>query len=58
MIKQDRFINNPLQSDFKEYSFTIDLNQTFKQFRIKLIGTSENQAYVPIVRNLRVIALA
>ena len=58
MIRQDRFINNPLQSDFKEYSFTIDLNQTFKQFRIKLIGTSENQAYVPIVRNLRVIALA
>ena len=58
MTKQDRYINNPLQSDFKEYTFTIDLNQTFKQFRIKLIGTSENQAYVPIIRNLRVIALA
>lgn len=58
MIKQDRFMNNPSISDFKEYSFTVDLNETFKQFRIKLIGTSENQAYVPIIRNLRVIALA
>ena len=58
MVKQDRFINSPLQSDFKEYSFTTNLNETFKQFRIKLIGTSENQAYVPIIRNLRVIALA
>jgi hypothetical protein len=58
MTKQDRFINNPNLSDFKEYTFTTNLNQTFKQFRIKIIGTSENQAYVPIIRNLRTIALA
>ena len=58
MIKQDKFINTPAISDFKEYSFTVDLNEIFKQFRVKLIGTSENQAYVPIIRNLRVIALA
>jgi hypothetical protein len=58
MLKQDRFINNPSISDFKEYSFTVDLNESFKQFRVKLIGTSENQSFVPIIRNLRVIALA
>jgi hypothetical protein len=58
MVKQDKFISNPAMSDFKEYSFTINLNETFKQFRVKLIGTSKNQAYVPIIRNLRVIALA
>ena len=58
MVTQDRFINNPLPSDFKEYSFTTNINNSFKQFRVKLIGTSRNQAYVPIIRNLRVIALA
>lgn len=58
MIKQDRFISNPSSSDFKEYVFTTNLSTSFKQFRIKLIGTSKNQSYVPIIKNLRVIALA
>jgi hypothetical protein len=58
MIKQDRFIGNPSPSDFKEYVFTTNLPNSFKQFRIKLIGTSKTQSFVPIIRNLRVIALA
>jgi hypothetical protein len=56
--KQDRFIDNPTLLDLKEYTFTVNLNTTFKKFRIKLIGTSENQAFVPIIKNLRTIALA
>ena len=58
MTKQDRFISNPTPSDFKDYTFTANLSNTFKQFRIKLIGTSKSQAFVPIIKNLRVIALA
>jgi hypothetical protein len=58
IVKQDRFLNEPLPNDFREYAFTVDNLSSFKQFRIKLIGTSKNQAYVPIIRNLRVIALA
>lgn len=58
IVKQDRFLNEPLPNDFKEYTFTVDNLSPFKQFRVKLIGTSKNQAYVPIIRNLRVIALA
>ena len=44
--------------NFKEYTFTIDNLPSFKFYRIKLIGTSTNQVYVPRVKNLRVLALA
>lgn len=56
-IKQDRFMHVPSPSDFNEYQFTANLDTEFKHFRIKLIGTSRNQAFVPMIRNLRVIAL-
>jgi hypothetical protein len=45
-------------SDFKEYVFTVDNLPAFRNFRIKLLGTSTNQVYVPRIRNLRVISLA
>jgi hypothetical protein len=45
-------------SDFKEYVFTVDNLPSFKNFRIKLLGTSTNQVFVPRIRNLRVISLA
>lgn len=44
--------------DYKEHTFTIDNLPSFRHFRIKLIGTSTNQVYVPRIKNLRVIALA
>jgi hypothetical protein len=50
------FEANP--SAFREYQFTIDGLESFKIFRIKLIATSENQSNVPIIKNLRAIALA
>ena len=46
------------EPDFKEHTFTIDELPSFKSYRIKLLMTSTNQAYVPQIRNLRVIALA
>ena len=44
--------------DFREYTFTMDNLPTFNNYRIKLLLTSDSQAFVPMVRDLRVIALA
>jgi hypothetical protein len=44
--------------DFKEYNFTADNLPPFRSYRIKLVGTSTNQVYVPRIKDLRVIALA
>jgi len=43
---------------FKEYVFTVDELPSFKSYRIKLVATSTNQAYVPRIKQLRTIALA
>ena len=48
----------PEELGYKEYTFTADNLPSFKSYRIKLVLTSTNQAYVPRVRDLRVIALA
>jgi hypothetical protein len=50
--------SNPGSQAFSEMQFTIDRLPTFNNFRIKIIGTSTNQAYVPNIKNLRVLALA
>jgi len=44
--------------DYKEYAFTTDELPSFKSYRIKIIMTSTNQAYVPRMKDLRVISLA
>ena len=49
---------DPADLTYKEYVFTIDDLPSFKNYRIKLIGTSTNQAYAPRIRELRTIALA
>lgn len=54
--KSDVYTQVPSLNYFKEYKFTIDNLDPFQFFRIKLIGTSTNQAVVPQFRNLRVIA--
>ena len=43
---------------FKEIEWTVDELPAFKIFRIKLIMTSTNQAIVPVIQDLRAIALA
>ena len=44
--------------DFTEYSFTMNGLPTFRSYRLKIVMTSTNQAYVPRIRDLRTIALA
>ena len=45
-------------TNFQEYSFTVDKLPTFRYYRIKLLLTSTSQVFVPKVRDLRVMALA
>jgi hypothetical protein len=48
----------PTPNSFVEYEFSDDSLPNFKIFRVKLILTSTNQAYPPIIQDLRAIALA
>jgi len=56
--KSDNFLLVPQAQSFKEYKFSADRLQSFRTFRIKIIGASTNQAYPPQLKNLRVFALA
>ena len=53
----DIYTQYPSLNHFKEYKFTIDNLTPFNMFRIKIIGTSTNQAIIPQFRNLRCIAV-
>ena len=44
--------------EFKEYTFTVDRLPSFRNYRVKLVMTSNSQVYVPRIRDLRVVALA
>ena len=56
--KLDSYQPVPLAQMFQEYQYTVDRLPPFSSFRIKIIGTSTNSAFVPRVRALRVLALA
>ena len=56
--KVDSYTAKPDLLLYREYKYTADKLLPFSSFRIKVIGTSTNQAIVPQIRNLRVIALA
>ena len=56
--KVDSYTAKPDLALYREYKYTADKLLPFSSFRIKIIGTSTNQAIVPQIRNLRVIALA
>ena len=43
---------------YRDYNFTADNLPTFRSYRVKIVMTSTNQAYVPRMKDLRVIALA
>ena len=43
---------------YSNYEFTANNLPDFKYFRVKVVLTSTNQAYVPKIKNLRAIALA
>ena len=44
--------------EFKEYTFTVDRLPPFRNYRVKLVMTSQSQVYVPRMKDLRVLALA
>ena len=56
--KIDSYLPEPSPELFREYRWTMDELTPFSSFRIKIIGTSTNLAYVPQFKNLRVVALA
>jgi len=56
--KTDVYTVEPTLDLFREYTFTADRIPPFTSFRIKIVGTSTNQAIVPQFRNLRAVALA
>ena len=56
--KNDYHAYVPGPRAFKEIEWTVDELPSFKIFRIKLIMTSTNQAIVPVIQDIRAIALA
>ena len=48
----------PEELQYKEYTFTANELPSFKTFRIKFLMTSTNQAFVPRLTSLKVIATA
>ena len=46
------------ESDFKDYEFSIDKLPEFNSFSIKIIMTGTDQSRVPLIKDLRAIALA
>ena len=48
----------PEELEYKEYTFTANELPSFKTFRIKFLMTSTNQAFVPRLTSLKVIATA
>ena len=58
IVKTDNVTQTPAINDFREYKFSIDNLPSFSSFRIKLVGTSINQASPPMIRNFRALGLA
>ena len=57
--KNDIYTSNPSLIDYREYKFSMmDLSSPFSSFRIKIIGTSTNQAQIPMIKNLRITSFA
>ena len=57
-VRSDSLTQTPSPGSYREYKYSIDNLPAFTSFRIKLVGTSVNQASPPMVRNFRVLGLA
>jgi hypothetical protein len=55
--RSDEYVSESLEDEYKDYSFSIDNIPQFTSFAIKIVGTSSNQAYSPLIKDLRAIAL-
>ena len=58
MFKSNSYGFEPQDIEYKDYTFTADNLPSFRSYRIKIVLTSKNQAYVPRIKDLRVLALA
>jgi len=58
IAKSANFKNLSPELEYKEYQFTINNLPEFRYFSVKLIGSSQDQAHPPRLREFRVIALA
>ena len=55
--KPDVYVPSSLDNEFREYQFTADNLGLFVGYRIKIVMSGTNQAYVPKIKQLRTIAL-
>jgi hypothetical protein len=55
--RPDKNVAASLSDEFKEYTFSINNLSEFTGFAIKLVATTTNQAIVPIIEDIRAIAL-
>lgn len=55
--RSDVDVRSSLNDEYLDYSFTADNLPAFTGFQIKIIGTGTNQAYSPIIKDLRVLAV-
>lgn len=55
--RSDTKVSASLNGEFREYEFTADNLDLFIGYRIKIVMSGTNQAYVPIIKQLRTIAL-
>jgi hypothetical protein len=55
--RSDVLVPPSLSGQYLEYSFSTDNIAQFTSFAIKIIGTTTNQAYSPLIKDLRAIAL-
>lgn len=55
--RPDSSVRSSLADEFLDYKFSIDDLSPFTGFQIKIVGTGTNQAFSPIIKELRVIAL-
>ena len=58
VVKSNSYGFEPQDIEYKDYTFTADNLPSFRSYRIKIVLVSKNQAYVPRMKDLRVLALA
>ena len=55
--RPDTMVPESLKGEYRDYTFTVDNLASFTGYAIKIVGTTNNQAYSPIIKDLRAIAL-
>ena len=55
--RSDVNIRSSLNNEYLDYRYSIDNLPAFTGFQIKIVGSSTNQAYSPLIQQLRVIAV-